>query len=100
MRGLEGSFRDVLWERLESWRDSVGSASDRGGLCRGAENEGSQSGLPLDPALAEVLFARKRASVFGQEADWVFASSLKAGGTSLTIEQDACKPDQACGEGG
>jgi hypothetical protein len=67
LRGLEGSFRDVLWERLESWRDSVGSASDRGGLCRGGENEGSQSGLPLDPALAEVLFAWKRASVFGQD---------------------------------
>jgi hypothetical protein len=40
LRGLEGSFRDVLWERLESWRDSVGSASDRGRLCRGGENEG------------------------------------------------------------
>ena len=39
----------------------------------------SQSGLPLDPALAEVLFAWKRASAFAQEADWVFASSLKAG---------------------
>jgi hypothetical protein len=43
----------------------------------------SQSGLPLDPALAEVLFAWKRASAFGQEADWVFASSLKAGEVPL-----------------
>jgi integrase len=39
----------------------------------------SQSGLPLDPALAELLFAWKRASKFREEADWVFASSQKAG---------------------
>jgi integrase len=39
----------------------------------------SQSGLPLDPALAEVLFNWKRASQFGQDRDWVFASSHKAG---------------------
>jgi integrase len=39
----------------------------------------SQSGLPLDPALAELLFAWKRASKFGDEADWVFASPHKAG---------------------
>jgi len=39
----------------------------------------SQSGLPLDPALAELLFAWKRASKFGEEADWVFASPQKAG---------------------
>jgi integrase len=39
----------------------------------------SESGLPLDPALAEVLFTWKRASMFGHEADWVFASSQKAG---------------------
>jgi hypothetical protein len=60
----------------------------------------SQSGLPLDPALAEVLFDWKRASAFGKEADWVFASSQKAGELPLRSEQDACKPDQACGEGG
>lgn len=39
----------------------------------------SQSGLPLDPALAEVLFAWKRASEFSAEEDWVFASPCKAG---------------------
>jgi integrase len=39
----------------------------------------SQPGLPLDPALAEVLFAWKRASQFSQDDDWVFASSQKAG---------------------
>jgi integrase len=39
----------------------------------------SQSGLPLDPALAEILFNWKRASRFAQEGDWVFASPQKAG---------------------
>lgn len=39
----------------------------------------SQSGLPLDPALAEILFTWKRATQFGQDRDWVFASSHKAG---------------------
>jgi integrase len=39
----------------------------------------SQSGLPLDPALAELLFAWKRRSDFREEADWVFASPQKAG---------------------
>jgi integrase len=37
------------------------------------------SGLPLDPALAEVLFTWKRASQFRGEGDWVFASPQKAG---------------------
>jgi integrase len=39
----------------------------------------SQSGLPLDPVLAEILFTWKRASEFGGETDWVFASPQKAG---------------------
>jgi hypothetical protein len=65
-----------------------------------AKTKYSQSGLPLDPALAEVLFAWKRASAFGQEADWVFASSLKAGELPLRSSKMPCKPDQACGEGG
>jgi integrase len=60
----------------------------------------SQSGLPLDPVLAEVLFAWKRASAFGQESDWDFASSLKAGELPLRSSKMPCKPDQACGEGG
>jgi hypothetical protein len=34
--------------------------------------------LPLDPALAEVLFNWKRKSLFAQESDWVFASVQKA----------------------
>jgi integrase len=39
----------------------------------------SQSGLRLDPALAEILFTWKRASQFGRVSDWVFASPQKAG---------------------
>jgi len=39
----------------------------------------SHSGLPLDPSLAEILFAWKRKSQFGQDDDWIFASSQKAG---------------------
>ncbi len=39
----------------------------------------SQSGLPLDPALAEILFTWKRASQFGRDSDWVFGSPQKAG---------------------
>jgi integrase len=43
----------------------------------------SQSGLPLDAALAEILFTWKRASQFDGETDWVFASTLKAGDSPL-----------------
>lgn len=39
----------------------------------------SHSGLPLDPALAEILFTWKLASQFGGDRDWVFASPQKAG---------------------
>jgi len=39
----------------------------------------SQSGLPLDADLAEILFSWRRASQFGHETDWVFASPQKAG---------------------
>jgi integrase len=40
-----------------------------GGVVGDVKTKYSQSGLPLDPALSEVLFAWKRASMFGQEAD-------------------------------
>jgi integrase len=39
----------------------------------------SQSGLPLDPVPAEILFTWKRTSQFGGETDWVFASPQMAG---------------------
>ena len=40
-----------------------------GGVVGDVKTKYSQSGLPLDPALSEVLFAWKRASMFGQESD-------------------------------
>jgi integrase len=55
----------------------------------------SQSGLPLDPALAEMLFSWKQASKFGQEGDWVFASPNKAGELPLrptAVLEDHIKP--------
>jgi integrase len=39
----------------------------------------SQSGLPLNPALAELLFVWKGASKFADLSDGVFASPQKAG---------------------
>lgn len=44
----------------------------------------SCSGLPLDPALAEILFTWKRISEFSGEGDWIFASPQKAGEFPLT----------------
>lgn len=35
--------------------------------------------MPLDPVLAEILFTWQRASQFGGESDWLFASPQKAG---------------------
>jgi integrase len=55
----------------------------------------SQSGLPLDPVLAEILFTWKRTSEFGREADWVFASPYKAGELPLrstAVLADHTKP--------
>lgn len=39
----------------------------------------SHSGLPLAPALADMLFSWKRVSQFQQDSDWVFASPNTAG---------------------
>jgi integrase len=55
----------------------------------------SQSGLPLDPHLAEILFTWKRTSRFGHEADWIFASPQKAGELPLratAVLEDRIKP--------
>ena len=39
----------------------------------------SQAGMPLDPALAEVLLKWQRTTQFNKPADWIFASPFKAG---------------------
>jgi hypothetical protein len=57
--------------------------------------------LPLDPALAEVLFAWKRASEFSGEGDWIFASPQKAGELPLrssTVLTNYIKPAAAKAE--
>lgn len=55
------------------------AAGNRGRRGRRRKTKYSQSGLPLDPALADVLYDWKHASQFGQDGDWVFASSQTAG---------------------
>jgi integrase len=55
----------------------------------------SQSGLPLDGQLAEILSAWKQASEFGTSEDWVFASPQKAGELPLratAVLEDHIKP--------
>ena len=39
----------------------------------------SQTRVPLDPALAELLLAWKRRAEFASDGDWVWASPFKAG---------------------
>ncbi len=66
---------DIDWERLTLLvRRAIVD-----GVVGDVKTKYSQSGLPLDPVLAEILFTWKRASQFGRETDWVFASPLKAG---------------------
>jgi integrase len=66
---------DVDWEKLTLLvRRAIVD-----GVVGDVKTKYSQSGLPLDPVLAEILFTWKRASRFGREADWVFASAQKAG---------------------
>lgn len=68
-------WQDINWDELTL---SV-SRAIVDGVVGDVKTKYSLSGLPLDPALAEVLFTWKRASQFGGEADWVFASPQKAG---------------------
>jgi integrase len=66
---------DIDWERLTLLvRRAIVD-----GVVGEVKTKYSQSGLPLDPVLAEILFTWKRASEFGREADWLFASPQKAG---------------------
>jgi integrase len=66
---------DVDWEKLTLLvRRAIVD-----GVVGDVKTKYSQSGLPLDPVLAEILFTWKRSCEFGREADWVFASAQKAG---------------------
>lgn len=66
-------WEDINWDDLTlsvHWAIVDGVVGD-------VKTKYSLSGLPLDPALAEVLLNWKRASQFGQKADWIFASPIK-----------------------
>jgi len=66
---------DIDWERLTLLvRRAIVD-----GVVGDVKTKYSQSGLPLDPVLAKILFTWKRASQFNRDTDWVFASPLKAG---------------------
>ena len=43
------------------------------------KTEYSRAGMPLDPALAEVLLTWQRVTEFKNPEDWIFASPFKAG---------------------
>ncbi len=43
------------------------------------KTEYSRSGMPLDPALAEILLQWQRKAEFANPEDWIFASPFKAG---------------------
>jgi integrase len=82
---------DVDWEKLALFvRRAIVD-----GVVGDVKTKYSQSGLPLDPVLAEMLFVWKRTSEFGREADWVFASPHKAGELPLrstAVLADHVKP--------
>jgi integrase len=82
---------DVDWEKLTLFvRRAIVD-----GVVGDVKTKYSQSGLPLDPVLAEMLFAWKRTSEFGREADWVFNSPHKAGELRLrstAVLEDHVKP--------
>jgi integrase len=66
---------DVLWERsmlLVRRAIVTGVVSD-------VKTKYSKAGMPLDPALAEVLSEWREKTLFKDLEDWVFASPFKAG---------------------
>jgi integrase len=68
-------WEDINWDELTL---SVHRAIVDG-VVGDVKTKYSLCGLPLDPALADVLLTWNQASQFREEADWVFASPLKAG---------------------
>ena len=70
----------LKWEDIH-WKELILSVSRAivDGVVGDVKTKYSESGLPLDPALAEILFSWHRKSQFGQNDDWVFASAQTAG---------------------
>jgi integrase len=66
---------DVIWDDLTLLvrRGIVDT------VVSGVKTKYSQAGMPLDPALAEVLLKWQRTTQFNKPEDWIFASPFKAG---------------------
>ena len=68
-------WRDVLWgERMLLVRRAIVT-----GVVSDVKTKYSNAGMPLDPALAEVLRKWQRKTLFKNPEDWVFASPFRAG---------------------
>ena len=70
-------WRDVFWdERMLLVRRAIVA-----GVPSDVKTKYSNAGMPLDPALAEVLREWQRNTLFKNPEDWVFASPFRAGRT-------------------
>ena len=68
-------WRDVLWDDLTLFvRRGIVT-----GIVSDVKTKYSNAGIPLDPALAEVLLNWRRKTRFKNPEDWVFASPYVAG---------------------
>ena len=68
-------WRDVLWdERTLLVRRAIVT-----GVVSDVKTKYSNAGMPLDPALAEVLRSWREQTQFKNSQDWVFASTFKGG---------------------
>jgi integrase len=68
-------WRDVLWDdRTLLVRRGIVT-----GVVSDVKTKYSSAGMPLDPALAEVLSKWRRKTLFKNPEDWVFASPFRAG---------------------
>jgi len=68
-------WRDVLWDD----RTLLVRRGIVNGVVSDVKTKYSNAGIPLDPALAEVLLKWQRRTPFKSPGDWVFASPFKAG---------------------
>lgn len=68
-------WRDVLWEQ----RTLLVRRAIVTGVVSDVKTKYSNAGMPLDPALAEVLLRWREKTLFQGPEDWVFASPFKAG---------------------
>jgi integrase len=68
-------WRDVLWDdRMLLVRRAIVT-----GVVSDVNTKYSNAGMPLDPALAEVLLSWLQTTLFKNSEDWVFASPFVAG---------------------